>query len=115
MPDEATGFPPGVVARVQRERAQRAAVRAADPDRYDKAVEIAFERDPIGLNVIDNRDEYEPEVGTILPRLRGVTDLDQATRIVHEEFVRWFTEPTAGPRDRYQLLAADILRLLEQS
>ena len=31
---------------------------------------LLFRHDPIGINFEDNVDEYAPEVGTILPRLK---------------------------------------------
>ena len=53
---------------------------------------ILFRYDPIGINFEDNTDEYDAEAGTILPRLRGDMSAEEATAIVHEEFVRWFSE-----------------------
>lgn len=48
------------------------------------------------INFGDNTDEYDPEVGTILPRLKTATDKDDVTAIVREEFERWFnTEVTS--------------------
>jgi hypothetical protein len=37
---------------------------------YDEILDIVFRHDPIGINFETNADEYEPEVGTILPRLK---------------------------------------------
>jgi len=37
--------------------------------------------------------EYEPEVSTILPRLREATGPDDVLRIVNEEFEKWFDRP----------------------
>src|SRR5262249_46858932 len=56
---------------------------------------ILFRHDPIGINFEDNTDEYDPEAGTILPRLRRDLSVEQMTAIVHEEFVRWFEPETA--------------------
>ena len=64
---------------------------------------VLRETDPIGL--IDcgaPPDEYDPEVGTILPRLRGATSASDVHRIVHEEFVRWFGVETAGGPEAYE-------------
>lgn len=51
---------------------------------------------------------YEPEVGTILPRLRSCYSPDDVRRVVHQEFVRWFDASTAGPEERYAKMAAEI-------
>ena len=36
----------------------------------DRVSAILFEEDPIGINFADNTDKYQPEVDTILPRLK---------------------------------------------
>src|SRR2546427_12432634 len=67
------------------------------------------EADPIGLiRGGAPRDEYDPEVGTILPRLRGVSSAEDIQSIVHEEFVSWFGGKTAGSFDHYQRAAQSI-------
>jgi hypothetical protein len=70
---------------------------------------ILFRHDPIGINFEDNTDEYDPEAGTILPRLRRGLSAEETTTIVHEEFVRWFEWETAGSPERYSAIAAEIL------
>ena len=70
---------------------------------------ILFRNDPIGINFEDNTDEYDPEAGTILPRPRRDLSVEEATAIVHEEFVRWFERETTGSRERYPAIAAEIL------
>lgn len=70
---------------------------------------ILFRHDPIGINFEDNIDEYDPEAGTILPRLRSGLSAEETTAIVHGEFVRWFERETAGSRERYSAIAAEIL------
>jgi len=71
--------------------------------------ELLYRYDPIGLAVAGApKDEYEPEVGTIIPRLRDVTSQDDVCRVIHEEFVRWFGEGTAGPGLAYKEIADDI-------
>ena len=70
---------------------------------------ILFRHDPIGINFEDNTDEYDPEAGTILPRLRIGLSAEETTAIVHEAFVRWFERETAGSPDRYSAVAAEIL------
>jgi len=67
--------------------------------------------DPIGIAEA-GPDEYALEAGTIAPRLRGTTSVDDVRRVVHEEFVHWFDEDTAGPAARYQAIAEDVRALL---
>jgi hypothetical protein len=75
---------------------------------YQRLNDILFSEDPIGINIEENTDEYEPEVGTILPRLRDCRSKDDVERVVHEEFVRWFDVQTAGPRAKYQKIAQRV-------
>jgi len=70
---------------------------------------ILFRHDPIGISFEDNIDEYDPEAGTILPRLRSGLSAEETTVIVHEELFRWFERETAGSPERYSAIAAEIL------
>ena len=74
------------------------------------AVERAInEADPIRLfEAGAPTDEYSPEINTILPRLAGVQGLSDVTDILHAEFVRWFDERIAGPREGYEEAARRI-------
>jgi len=49
---------------------ERQALRRHYPVLFDEVSSILFRHDPIGINFETNTDEYEPEVGTILPRLK---------------------------------------------
>src|SRR5262245_24463520 len=73
--------------------------------------EALFEADPIGINFEVNTDEYEPEVGTIIPRLGSAQSPEDVQAIVHEEFCRWFHPVDAGPRERYAAVSAKIWTL----
>ncbi len=68
--------------------------------------------DPIGLVEMGSPDdEYESEAETIVMRLadrREIVSVEDAVSIVHEEFVRWFSEDMAGERDRYEAVGADV-------
>jgi hypothetical protein len=75
---------------------------------YQQVSDILFTEDPLAINLEENTDEYEPEVGTILPRLRDCRSAEDVRRIVHEEFVRWFDVVTAGPPEKYQAVAKRI-------
>lgn len=67
---------------------------------YAEVEKILFTLDPVGINFGDNVDEYGPEAGTIIPRLEAASSEADVHRIVHEEFVQWFGEETAGDASR---------------
>ncbi|UOY01329.1 hypothetical protein [Blastococcus sp. PRF04-17] len=67
-----------------------------------------YRHDPIGIADAENADEYSHEAATIVPRLRDVETVEDVQRIVHEEFVRWFSAEDAGPVDRYRAIAEEI-------
>lgn len=76
---------------------------------FEQVRQILTRFDPI--NIADehvNPDEYEPEVTTILPRLREAESVSDVKRIVHQEFVSWFSAGDAGPLDGYQEAARQI-------
>ena len=67
------------------------------------------EADPIGLLEMGApTDEYAPEIGTIVSRISNAQQLDDVTDLLHEEFLRWFGDGTAGPRDAYEAPARRI-------
>ena len=72
---------------------------------------ILFKHDVMGIAFEENTDEYRPEAETIALRRTEARSLDDVRRIVHEEFVRWFDAPPAGPEVKYQALAEDIWRV----
>jgi hypothetical protein len=75
---------------------------------YEQLSNILFTEDPIGINFEENTDEYNPEVGTILPRLHSCVSIDDVRQVLYEEFVRWFDVATAGPPKNYQVAAKRI-------
>lgn len=94
---------------ILRERRQ---LKAEYGQLFDSVSALLFRHDPIGI-AFENpcTDEYDPEVGTILPRLKNCKSLDDACRVVHEEFVHWFDADTAGPQERYAEIAEQIWQL----
>lgn len=72
---------------------------------------VLFRCDPVGINFEENGDEYDPEAETILPRLRECHSVADVSRIVREEFVRWFDEDLAGGEERYEEVAREIWTL----
>jgi hypothetical protein len=95
-------------------RETRRQLREEYRELYDPLLALLFRADPIGINFEVNTDEYAPEVGTILPRLKSCTSADDVLQVVHEEFVRWFDPETAGSRDHYWGIAGDVWKLWEQ-
>ena len=84
-------------ARARSERLSAAVGRAID------------EADPIGLLEMGcPEDEYSPEIGTVVPRVSRASDPAEVRRILHEEFLRWFGEGTAGPEEAYEAPALRI-------
>ena len=76
---------------------------------YDGIATVLFKADPIGIAFDnENTDEYEPETGTILPRLKTCKSADDVLTVVYEQFVRWFDVGTAGPRSSYRKIADEI-------
>ena len=73
---------------------------------------LLYRHDAVGIAFGDNQDEYAPEAGTIAVRLEAARTVDDVTRLVHAEFVRWFDEETAGPASRYRAIAEEVWLLL---
>lgn len=80
---------------------------------YDSISEILFRYDPIGINFETNDDEYEPEVDTILPRLKNCKSAENVLDVVFEEFQKWFDEEIAGERSNYKEISSEIWHLWE--
>jgi hypothetical protein len=75
---------------------------------HARILQILFEDDPVGINFESNTDEYEPEVGTILPRLKHCHTASDLQLVIHEEFIRWFGSDIAGPVENYGKVAERI-------
>ncbi len=72
---------------------------------------LLFRHDPIGINFGKNTDEYRAEAETIALRLPEADTDDDARRIVHEEFIRWFGPDIAGPAECYTAVAYETWQL----
>lgn len=92
-------------------RREREELKRAYAGLFDAVTELLLRHDPIGINFGCNADEYEPEVGSILPRLKECSSAEDVQRIVHEEFVRWFDAATAGDASRYEPIAEELWEL----
>jgi hypothetical protein len=76
---------------------------------YTEVSRLLREADPIRLITIGAPDdEYDPEVGTILPRLHEAHSAANVQQIIHEEFVHWFDADIAGPISHYAEVAEKI-------
>jgi hypothetical protein len=89
---------------------------------YEELLQLLAHHDPVGLLAIGApKDEYEPEVGTILPRLvalaqSGSNSVPAIRKVIYEEFSRWFGSDIAGPEERYHSIAEELCnRLLSDS
>jgi hypothetical protein len=100
-----------LVSKRERKVLAPAAARAQFGVLFDEVSQALFQADPVGIGFGANTDEYEPEVGTILPRLADCKSASDVTGVVHEEFVCWFDAGTAGPASRYERVAATIWKL----
>lgn len=90
---------------------RRAWVGDDSGDLISRVAEVLFVADPIGINLESNVDEYRPEAEAIVSRLPEAASQSELQRVVHEEFVRWFTIETAGPIERYRSVAERIWKL----
>jgi hypothetical protein len=77
---------------------------------YTEVESILFKHDLIGINFEYNTDEYDPEVGTILPRLKEANCKEDVASIIYEEFVRWFDEDIALDKENpaYIAMATEV-------
>lgn len=89
---------------LEKRRTARKQVKQTYGRLYDEVAEILWKHDPI--RIAFHTGEYESEVGTILPRLRKATSLEQITAIINEEFIWWFCTSLQEPK--LNAIAADI-------
>jgi hypothetical protein len=94
---------------------ERRQLKAEYGQSFDSIAALLLRHDPIGIDFDVNPDEYEPETGTILPRLRECQSAGDVLRMVHQEFVRWFDADTAGLEEHYAGIAAEIWQLWASS
>lgn len=94
-------------AQLHKERKQLKATYGA---LYAELLRLFRLADPIHIGSSAPRDEYEPEVSTVLPRLTQCRSASDVQKVLHEEFVRWFDAGLAGSLESYAQLAADTWR-----
>ena len=95
------------VARAERKRVRREQRREFG-EFYDELVALLAKHDPIGIVSDANPDEYDPEVSTILPRLKDADSATQLRKIIHEEFVQLLDLAVAGPESKYAEIALEV-------
>ena len=96
------------MASIESIRADRRRLKAEYKALFEIISEIFFRNDPVGINFETNTDEYEPEVGTILPRLKECQSVSDVRQIIHQEFVKWFDSDVAGPETQYEDIAHEV-------
>ena len=101
-------WPPEVVAKVERDRHVREAVKRQYPALFVLVTQAMFRHDPIGINFETNTDEYDAEAGTVIPRLKDCSSSEDVTTVLHEEFSTWFGSDSVGPRDHYTKLGEEL-------
>ena len=75
---------------------------------------LLYRHDPLGLRSAGApSDEYRPEAEAVFARLPEAESGADVQRILHEEFVEWFTADVAGDASRYQPAAAELWAALQ--
>ena len=64
----------------------------------------------MGINLETNTDEYDPEIDTILPRLRTAKSSEDVVKITIEEFEKWFGKEEINEisKEKFNGLANEI-------
>ena len=96
------------MAKISKSKEGRKRLREIHATLFERVSAILFKHDPMGINFETNTDEYEPEVGTILPRLKECNSVEEARSVVREEFAYWFGEEIGGPEKNYNEIAKEI-------
>jgi len=78
-----------------------------NPAFFQRVVEILLKHDLMGIDYEVNPDEYEPEAGTIIPRLTECSNYQDARKMIYEEFIRWFYDDV-GSETEYADVAKEI-------
>jgi hypothetical protein len=108
-PKHEVGWPPQLIAQVKANKEAREQVKAGNPELFTAVSQALFKADPIGITAgIKTTDEYDPEAGTIIPRLRSCTSEEETLQVVYEEFCKWFGADIAGAKDNYRAVSKEI-------
>jgi len=99
--------PDFVLARIERKRLKREYSAI-----YEDLSALLYQIDPAGVNFEVNPDEYEPEVGTILPRILQLETAGEIEQVIREELAAWFGGAYGIQAATYEELATETLALL---
>ncbi|MEA2164986.1 MAG: hypothetical protein QOK37_3113 [Thermoanaerobaculia bacterium] len=97
----------------EEEKRRRSELKIKYAALFASFAEILFRLDPAGINFEVNPDEYEPEVGTILPRVIDVTSAEEIVPVLREEFFRWFGG-IKRPGIEYEEMAAELFEAIQR-
>ena len=80
---------------------------------YESISSLLFEIDPMGINFESNTDEYEPEVDTILPRIKNLNGRKEIELVVREEFEKWFGDDSTADisNETFERISEEILKI----
>jgi len=96
---------------INRNQKETAASRAKAKKEYGKLFDavsgILFQHDPAGVNFDFNKDEYDIEAGTILPRLKNCRSEEDVLIVIREELQKWFDDETAA-REQNKEIAKEL-------
>ena len=96
------------------QRAERKRLKIEYSALFDDLTALLYQLDPVGLNYGINPDEYEPEVGTILPRVMELETASEIASIIREEFEVWFGTGTRVESATYEELGTEVLVVLDR-
>src|SRR5262245_61945824 len=93
---------------------QRSRLKAEHEDLFDDLAAYFLDADPMERNLGSYGDEYEPEVGTILPRVRGLDSVAPIAAVLRQELARWWNRDIRSDGPSYEEMAAGVLTILER-
>lgn len=70
--------------------------------------------DPIGIYYEENNDEYDPEIQSILTKIKIGMDKSQLYELIYREFVYWFDKETVGEKKDYDSLTEEVYKILKK-
>ena len=91
-------------------RERRRGLKKAYADLVAMVSAILASHDPAGIAGPSNPREYDPEAGSIVPRLRAARSAEDVHAIVIEELTFWFGPDTIPDTAAHAAISADIWR-----
>ncbi len=87
--------------------AAREKLIAEHGDLFKEVSALLFRHDPQTIAYPGNEDEYDSEAATIIPRLSECHNAQDCSRVIHEEFSKWFAGRVRS-LEYYQELGAAV-------